>query len=238
MIPVKIAIKKIRAGIHDWQGVNYDNDEIISVLNAGLRIIRRTITEIQPELLMETTTGILQAGEDEIKLKRHPLMIVEMTAGDKILSVIEGYTNKKIWHNREKIYDNKRKIYSKYEIKTFEEHKLKETNIQHVGIRNKTGRPREFYRTGWKSLKISPIPEKETAFTIKIVDDIEEMRYEDHIPLIAEFDDFLIEYAVMRLSIDNEYDISQEQAIIGSIQQQIMNMLAPPPVSVQVRGYW
>ena len=95
MIPVKLAVHRIRGMIHDWQHVNYSDREILDVLNFGLRFIRRTIAEIQPEILMSKQTGILQAGEDEIKLNRRPMMIIEMTAGDKIISCVEGYSNKK-----------------------------------------------------------------------------------------------------------------------------------------------
>ncbi len=114
MIPIKLAIHRVRGMIHDFQHVNYSDREILDVLNFGLRFIRRTIADIQPELLMSKETGILQVGEDEITLKRRPMMIIEMTAGDKIISSVEGFSNKKIFHNHEKICGNKTPICSRY----------------------------------------------------------------------------------------------------------------------------
>ncbi|MBQ7630373.1 MAG: hypothetical protein IJS81_09220 [Selenomonadaceae bacterium] len=82
--PIKDIIRKIRIVIHDEDGINYDERDILNVINAGLRFIRRTIAEIQPELIMETSVGILQAGEDTIKLRHIPMKIIELTAGDKV----------------------------------------------------------------------------------------------------------------------------------------------------------
>ena len=64
LIPIKTAIKRIRGAIHDWQHINYSDAEILLVINAGLRFIRRTIADIQPEILMSELIGILQGGED------------------------------------------------------------------------------------------------------------------------------------------------------------------------------
>ena len=54
--------------------INYDDRDVLNVINAGLRVIRRTIAEIQPELIMDTMAGILQAGEDLITLRHIPLI--------------------------------------------------------------------------------------------------------------------------------------------------------------------
>lgn len=249
MIPIRLAIHRIRHAIHDEQHVNYSDHEILDVINAGVRLIRRTIADIQPEILMSEATGILQEGEDTIKLKKRPLMIIEMTAGNKIISFVEGYSNRKIYHNREKIFGNQTKIYSKYELKSFAEHLLKETNLQHLkNYRNChchdghhifcERHPIGFYRVGLQSVKVFPKPQSETAWTIRTIDDFEELHFEDSTPLINDFDDFLLEYAFMRLSIDNNYDMTQEQQIVANIHAQISQVLSPPPVSAQVRGYW
>ena len=240
MIPIRLAIHRIRDAIHDQQHVNYSDHEILDVINAGIRFIRRTIADIQPEILMSEATGILQVGEDIIKLKKRPLIIIEMTAGDKIISFVEGYSNKKIYHNKEKIFGNQTPIYSKYEIKSFAEHPLKETNLHHLKNRChcREGHPIEFYRVGLQSVKIFPKPKFETAWTIRTIDDFEELHFEDSTPLINDFDDFLLEYSIMRLSIDNNYDMTQEQQIMANIHAQISQILSPPPPAAHVRDYW
>ena len=110
--------------------------------------------------------------------------------------------------------------------------------MRHVKDKNEEGLPRAFYRTGLRMIHFVPIPDKVTGYTIRYVPDLEELTIDDNSPLLTEFDDFLIEYATIRLSIGNEYDVSQEQVIMGNIISQIRELLFPPPPGVRVRGYW
>ena len=239
MILIKTAIKRIRGAIHDWQHINYSDAEILLVINAGLRFIRRTIADIQPEILMSEFKGILQGGEDTIQLEKLPLSIIEVTAGNKIISSVEVDNSPKIFNNLDLIYDNQTPIYGKQIIKTFAEYKLQETNLQHLRNKNLQGEhAKYFYRVGLKTLKLFPAPKFETAYTVRTIDDFDELNFEDETPLLNDFDDFLIEYATMRLSIDNEYDATQEQQILSAIQSQIAQILSPPPSGTVVRGYW
>ena len=238
MIPIKTAIQRIRGAIHDYQHINYSDDEILLVINAGLRFIRRTIADIQPEILMSELKGILQGGEDTIQLEKLPLSIIEVTAGNKIISSVEVDNSPKIFNNLDLIYDNQTPIFGKQIIKTFAEYKLQETNLQHLRNKNLQGEhAKYFYRVGFKTLKLYPAPKFETAYTVRKIDDFEELTLEDTTPLLNDFDDFLIEFATMRLSIDNEYDATQEQQILSAIQSQIAQILSPPAGTV-VRGYW
>ena len=238
MTPVKDLIKRVRTLIHDNDCINYDDRDILHTLNAGLRFMRRTISEIQPELLMTTYTGILQAGEDTIELQHRPMKIIEMTAGDKIISSVENFAGKKIFSNFDKVFGNTTRSYSKYELKTFNEYPLEETTLHHIRNRNKIGQPEKFYRVGLQSLKIYPKPRAETAYTLRTIDDIDELRFHDVTPILNEFDDFLIEYATLRLSLEDEFDMTQETQLMANIQQQIAQVLSPPPSGTIVRGYW
>jgi len=239
MLSIKTAIQRIRGAIHDYQHINYSDAEILLVINAGVRFIRRTIADIQPEILMSEYKGILQSGEDLIQLPKRPLTIIEVTAGDKIISSVETDNSEKIFNNTNLIYDNLTPIYTKHEEKTFAEFQLQETNLQHLRNKNLQGEhAKYFYRVGLQSLKIFPVPKNETAYTVWKIDDFEELNFEDETPLLNDFDDFLIEFATMRLSIDNEYDATQEQQILAAIQSQIAQILTPPPTSAQVKSYW
>ena len=239
MIPIKTAIKRIRGAIHDYQHINYSDDEILLTINAGLRFIRRTVADIQPEILMSELKGILQGGEDTIQLEKNPLTIIEVTAGDKIISSVEVDNSPKIFNNLDLIYNNFTPIFGKQIIKTFAEKKLQETNLQHLRNKNLQGDDAKYlYRVGLKTLKLYPAPKFETSYTVRTIDDFEEMTLEDETPLLNDFDDFLIEFATMRLSIDNEYDATQEQQILSAIQSQIAQILSPPPTGTVVRGYW
>ena len=236
---IKKLIQRIRGAIHDYQHVNYSDDEILVVINAGVRFIRRTIADVQSELLISEEKGILQGGEDFIQLKNRPLSIIEVFAGDEIISSVEVDNSPKIFNNLKLIYDNQTPIYTKHDEKIFKEYKLKETNLQHIRLENfPEGKVKYFYRTGWQGIKFYPKPKNETAYTIKKIDDYEELKFEDETQLMNDFDDFLLEFATMRLSIDNEYDATQEQQILSAIQSQIVQILSPPPASAQVKGYW
>ena len=238
MALIRDIIRKIRIAIHDEDCINYDDRDILNVINAGLRFIRRMIADIQPEIIMDTTAGILKAGEDIITLRNIPLKIIELTAGDKVISTTKHFAGKQIRSNFDKVFGNSTHIYSKYDTKIFAEYPLEETTFHHIKNRSAVGRPRCFYRIGMKQLKISPKPEKETAYTLRTVDDIEELRFDDEIPLMREFDDFLIEYASTRLALSNEYDMTQEQQILANIHAQISQILIPPPAGTIVKGYW
>lgn len=233
------AIHRIRTAVHDdEQRINYSDEEILNAINAGLRVIRRTIVDIQPEILMESQSGVLEAGRDEIILSRRPLMILEVMAGEKILASDKRQLNIPIARNNAPIFGNKTPIYYEYENKIFAEYKLNETNLQHIRENFKAGRPKNFYRVGLQKLKLHPKTRAETAFTVHFVADIHELHFEDTTPLLNEFDDFLIEYAAYRLALTDEFDMTQEQQIIANIHQQIASILNPPPYGTVVHGYW
>ena len=99
-------------------------------------------------------------------------------------------------------------------------------------------KPKEFYLTGAQTINICPTPKEDTSYTVRTVDDVEELTLEDKSPLLTEFDDFLVEYAAIRLSVGNEYDMTQETQLTANIATQIQALLMPPPSGVIVRGYW
>lgn len=100
------------------------------------------------------------------------------------------------------------------------------------------GEPEEFYLTGTQTINFYPTPKEPTPYKIRTVNDIAELEWEDNSPLNTEFDDFLIEYAVIRLGVGNEYDMTQESQLMANIAAQIQEVLIPPPVGVIVKGYW
>lgn len=98
--------------------------------------------------------------------------------------------------------------------------------------------PKGFYLTGTQTINFFPSPITPIKYKICTVDDIEEVGLNDTSPLLSEFDDFLIDYATIRLSVGNEYDMTQETQLIANIVAQIQEVIMPPPASIQVRGYW
>ncbi len=240
MLPIKTILKRIRATLHDSDGVTYDDEELIDVLNNGVRFIRRTIAEIQPEILMETEKGVLSPGQSSVTLKERPLKIVRITAGDEVISsTTEEGESDLIYKNQNLIYNNQDLIYAAPIVTTnYRERTLHATNLRHIPDEDKEGTPMEYYRTGLKTIHFWPVPMVETAYTVDAINDIEELTADDKSPLISDFDDFLMEYAALRLAIGNEYDESQETQVMMNIYNQIRDLLAPPPVGVVVGGYW
>ena len=104
--------------------------------------------------------------------------------------------------------------------------------------RDNTGEPKEFYLTGTQTINFYPIPDAPTPYTIRTVNDITELAMNGTSPLNTEFDDLLIEYATIRLSVGNEYDMTQESQLLANIYAQIQALLAPPPAGIITKGYW
>ena len=240
MLPLQTIMRRIRTRLHDSDSIAYDDEEILDVINCGVRFIRRAITQICPSLLISSTEGLLSAGTKSIVLEKRPTKIIHVTAGDRIIKSVKTYSSDKIYHNYKKIWHNHDPLFTETITNFYSESELHKTELaQLVSFRNDlTGRPREFYLTGTQTINFFPIPEVETKYTVLTVDDVEELSLNDNSPLNTEFDDFLIEYAAIRLEIGNEYDVSQEQQVMSNIYSQIQQILMPPPVGVVTKGYW
>ena len=98
--------------------------------------------------------------------------------------------------------------------------------------------PKGFFLTGTQTINFFPTPTVSTEYKIRTVDDISEVGMDDNSPFLTELDDFLVDYATIRLSIGNEYDMTQESQLVANIVAQIQTVIMPPPASIQIRGYW
>ena len=116
---------------------------------------------------------------------------------------------------------------------------LEETELAFaIHVRDTEDEPREFYLTGTQTINFFPTPNSPTEYVIRTVDDIDELAWEDKSPLNNEFDDFLVEYVSVRLSVGNEYDMTQESQMMSNIVAQIQKILMPPPAGIIVKGFW
>ena len=238
MLRISEIARRIRVAIHDEDCITYEDDQIIDAINLGMRFIRRVIMEQQPEVLMTESKGVLKSGANEIRFERAPLQIIEVAIGTELMKLDRWKANDKIYHNWEKVYGNVTKIYSWEEYREYKESPIMQTNLHHVRNRYESGRPKCWYRLGENRLRLSPIPDREIGYTVRLIEDLEELSMEDVSPLLTDFDDFLVEYAVIRLPIDNEYDVSQEMQLFSNIASAISETLYPPPSSCRVSGYW
>lgn len=238
MLPMQTLVKRIRNTLHDRSDITYDDEEIIDVANNGIRFIRRTIADIQPEMLIETAKGLLPPGQDSVVLDKRPLRMIRVKAGSDILSSVTEKHSELIHKNKKLIYNNNNLIFDETTTTTYKEKTLGATNLRHIPDENGNGAPTVYYRTGIKTIHFWPVPQVETAYTIDTINDIDEVTIDDNSPLLSDFDDFLMEYTALRLSIGNEYDESQETQVMMNIYNQIRDLLAPPPVGVVVNEYW
>lgn len=238
MLPVKTIVRRVRTIVHDKDKITYSDDEIVDVINAAVRFIRRTIADNRPEFISSVKAGTLDAGENLVELDDRPLIFVRVLAGSHIDTYKKYKTSAKIWNNHEKIFNNKRKIFSEVEETTYKQCLLTETNAAEIEYVPDVGSPEVYYRTGWTGLSFYPIPHETTGYTIEYVPDIKELTMDDDSPLLNEFDDLVIEYAQIRLSVGNEYDVSQDNQIMGSIYSQVIDMLHIPPTGTILDGYW
>ena len=240
MLSVQTLARRIRTRLHDTDSITYDDSEILDCINGGVRFIRRTIADIRPALLMSETEGILEAGTKTVTLDKRPTKIINVTAGDQIIKSEIIFTGKKIWHNWDKIWHNHDPIYNQVTVNTYSEQALHQTEMAFkVPMKSDSeGAPREYYLTGSQTIVFYPTPTADTKYTIRTVDDIEELVWKDKSPLNDEFDDFLVEFATIRLDVGNEYDMTQENSLLANITAQIQRILVPPPAGILTQGYW
>lgn len=240
MLPLKTITRRIRVKLHDTDAITYDDEEILDAINCGIRFIRRTIADIRPSLLMSKVDGVVEPGEYQVSLETRPTKIIHVTIGTDVIQETETYHSEKVYHNYDRVFGNHTPCYSKVINRVYAEHAIHETELAHViGRRSdRTGTPQEFYLTGTNTINFFPVPDGETKYTIIKIDDIEELSMSDKSPLNTEFDDFLVEYGVIRLSVSNEYDVSQESQIMANIYDQVQRILVPPPAGLQTAGYW
>lgn len=201
MMSVKDIVIRIRSSTHDKQQTGYRDSDILGYINDGVRLMRRIIMSIRPELLADDpVTGTLLAGESTIKLEKMISKVLEVTAGDK---------------------------------------RLEPLSANMVMDAQATGIPDSFYLQGWKTIRVYPIPEKDIDYSVTVVSDMTLLDYDGASPFPTEIDDFLIEYAVTRASISNEFDVSQESSIMGNIISQATDFLRNMAQdTVFVDGYW
>ena len=240
MLPLGKIIWRIRTRLHDKDNITYTHDEILDCINCGVRFIRRAIANIRPSLLTSAHEGILKAGTNEIVLDVRPTKIIHITLGDRITKSDKLIYSEKVYKNSKKVFRNYSPIFTEEIINTYSERGLHQTELANIIVRRNdvTGTPREFCLIGEKTIRFFPTPTVDTKYTILTIDDLEELKMEDKSPFNTEFDDFLVEYATTRLAVGNEFDMSQEQAMMSNIYAQIQQILMPPPVGCVTHSYW
>ena len=77
--------------------------------------------------------------------------------------------------------------------------------------------PTSYTLNNFNTLTISPAPIKDCEVEIDYVPDSKELTLDDVTPLPLDFDDALIEYVIIRLSMSNEFDVTQEATLMQTV---------------------
>ena len=116
---------------------------------------------------------------------------------------------------------------------------LKTTSPISIDLEKKAEEPDAYYLCGFESISVYPTPTKDTDYAVFYVKDTKEVSLEDDSPLPNDFDDALIEYSVIRLSMGNEFDMNQEISVMQTVVDQVMGIIySYPSAEKNIDGYW
>lgn len=100
--------------------------------------------------------------------------------------------------------------------------------------------PTSYYVFGFDKIKVIPKPKFPMRFEVVGIEEFTPLKKpEDVLPVPADFEDFVGEYAILRASLTNEFNMQEETQITMMIRSEIEERLkAFLPSGVQVGGYW
>jgi hypothetical protein len=220
-LTVKDIIDRIRASTHDSDNLDYTDDQLLNYINNGIRFVRRTILAIDTYLLCDTVTGVNELptepaevipGEETEPVEPVDLAVIKM---EKPFSSIEG------------VRVNGRT--------------LRPINPRLIDEPDREGEPHCYFAAGFNNIHLWPRPTgTKVEYTVTYVPDLVILtELEDEVPFNSDIIDFIVEYGVIRASLVNEFDMSQEAQIMGSIIAQMENLFhGINGRGVQTDGYW
>ncbi len=218
---VKDIIDRIWASTHDGDELDYTDDQLLNHINNGIRSVRRTILAIDTYLLCDTVTGVNELptepaevipGEEPEPVEPVDLAIIKL---ERPFSSIES------------VRVNGRT--------------LRPINPRLIDDPDRESEPHCYYAAGFNNIHLWPRPTgTKVEYTITYVPDLVILtELEDEVPFNSDIIDFIVEYGVIRASLVNEFDMSQEAQIMGSIIAQMENLFhGINGRGVQTDGYW
>lgn len=116
---------------------------------------------------------------------------------------------------------------------------LKVTSPIAIDLTKEAKEPIAYYLCGFENIALWPTPLEDVEYSIFYVKDTRELSIDDNSPFPNDFDDALIEYAVIRLSMGNEFEMSQELTVMQTVVNQITEIInAYPNAQYNIDGYW
>lgn len=112
-------------------------------------------------------------------------------------------------------------------------------SVLDIDYTNVTGIPDCCYLLGFKTLKFFPEDSVDHQYEITYIPDMQFLTLEDSSPFSNDLDDLLFEYAVIRASISNSYNMSQENTVLGTMMAQAEQLIRSlNPMKVESESYW
>lgn len=219
MLTVAEMLQKTRKTIHDEKKIEYDDIELTNYLNDGNRVLRRTAMSIYPEVLVESLEGrtVKEVEDDDgyIREVATDKVVFDNPITRVLRVVVDGKTIQSI--GRSEIIDH-----------------------------DANGSVNYYYLTGFNTINFYPKPTAPIEYRIDYIADMTlfeatlgEEGLDKKSPYPLALDDILIEYAVFRSSISDEFNMQKETTLIGTIVDQIEDVLRNmAPLCTQVEGYW
>ena len=107
------------------------------------------------------------------------------------------------------------------------------------GLGNRHGQPSGYYLTGLNTINFYPLPDKEYSYEITVVPDFKLLTLEDESPFPLAIDDFIYEFAANRAAMANEFDMTQEVALLRILNDQTEDYLRNiDRRDTFTEGYW
>lgn len=109
-----------------------------------------------------------------------------------------------------------------------------------IGNTKEQGSPQGWFVTGFGKINVWPVPTEDMEYQIMVIQDMVPLKnLDDEFPLMNELADFVVEYACIRASMTNEFDLSQETSIMSSVVSQVEDLVRKyNSRGVQAGGYW
>ena len=102
------------------------------------------------------------------------------------------------------------------------------------------GQPKKYCIVGKGKIRVFPIPKEYSKYSVVAVPVAQDVGLDDESPFLDDFNDCLVEFVALRLSMIDEFDQSQETTLLQQISNNVITKIQKinAPTVETVRGYY
>lgn len=102
------------------------------------------------------------------------------------------------------------------------------------------GQPNKYCIIGKGKIRVFPIPKENSKYSVVAVPVAQDVELDDDSPFLDDFNDCLVEFVALRLSLIDEFDQSQETTLLQQISNNVIMKIQKinTPTIETVRGYY